>query len=46
MLVSMAPLYGLFELSLVLARAFGRPPSEEDEAEAVRGEAGGAAAAP
>jgi sec-independent protein translocase protein TatC len=47
MLISMAPLYGLFELSLVLARAFGRPPGEDvDEAEAVRGEAGGAAAAP
>jgi sec-independent protein translocase protein TatC len=47
MLISMAPLYALFELSLLLAKAFGRPPGEEvDEAEAVRGEAGGAAAAP
>ncbi len=27
MLISMAPLYGLFELSLVLARRFGRPPA-------------------
>jgi sec-independent protein translocase protein TatC len=26
MLISMAPLYALFELSLVLARRFGRPP--------------------
>jgi sec-independent protein translocase protein TatC len=26
MLISMAPLYGLFEISLVLARKFGRPP--------------------
>ncbi|MGH2990972.1 MAG: twin-arginine translocase subunit TatC [Solirubrobacterales bacterium] len=26
MLISMAPLYGLFELSLALAKAFGRPP--------------------
>jgi sec-independent protein translocase protein TatC len=28
MLISMAPLYGLFELSLLLARAFGRPATE------------------
>jgi len=27
MLISMAPLYGLFELSLLLARRFGRPPA-------------------
>ncbi len=27
MLISMAPLYVLFELSLVLARRFGRPPA-------------------
>lgn len=27
MLISMAPLYALFELSLVLARKFGRPPA-------------------
>ena len=27
MLISMAPLYALFELSLVLARRFGRPPA-------------------
>jgi sec-independent protein translocase protein TatC len=27
MLLSMAPLYGLFEISLVLARRFGRPPA-------------------
>ncbi len=27
MLISMAPLYGLFEISLVLARKFGRPPA-------------------
>ncbi|MGH2994188.1 MAG: twin-arginine translocase subunit TatC [Solirubrobacterales bacterium] len=26
MLISMAPLYGLFELSVLLAKAFGRPP--------------------
>lgn len=45
MLLSMAPLYGLFELSLALARVFGRPPPEEVD-EAVPGEAGGAAAAP
>ena len=31
MVISMIPLYGLFELSLVLARAFGRPPGEPDE---------------
>jgi sec-independent protein translocase protein TatC len=29
MLISMAPLYLLFEFSLVLARAFGRPPDDE-----------------
>ena len=29
MLISMAPLYLLFEFSLVLARAFGRPPDEQ-----------------
>jgi sec-independent protein translocase protein TatC len=28
MLISMVPLYGLFELSLLLARAFGRPSEE------------------
>jgi sec-independent protein translocase protein TatC len=34
MLLAMAPLYGLFEFSLVLARAVGRPPGEaEEEAE-------------
>ena len=27
MLISMAPLYALFEISLVLARRFGRPPA-------------------
>jgi sec-independent protein translocase protein TatC len=32
MLISMLPLYLLFELSLLLARAFGRPPDEVDEA--------------
>src|SRR6266511_3513112 len=32
MLISMAPLLLLFELSLVLARAFGRPPEPEGEA--------------
>jgi sec-independent protein translocase protein TatC len=26
MVISMAPLYALFELSLLLARRFGRPP--------------------
>ena len=31
MLLAMAPLYGLFELSLVLARSFGQPPSEAEE---------------
>lgn len=30
MLISMAPLYLLFEFSLVLARTFGRPPGEDD----------------
>ena len=30
MLISMAPLYLLFEFSLVLAKAFGRPPDEEE----------------
>ena len=34
MLISMAPLVLLFELSILLARAFGRPPEEETEAEA------------
>ena len=29
MLVSMAPLYALFEVSLALAKVFGRPPGEE-----------------
>ena len=29
MLISMAPLYLLFEFSLVLARSFGRPPDED-----------------
>ena len=28
MLISMAPLYGLFELSILLARAFARPATE------------------
>ncbi len=37
MLISMAPLYGLFELSLVLARAFGRPASELAEDSEVEG---------
>jgi sec-independent protein translocase protein TatC len=46
MLISMAPLYGLFELSLLFAKTFGRPPDSLEDAEAVRGEAGGAAAAP
>ena len=31
MLLAMAPLYGLFELSLLLARTFGRPPGEAEE---------------
>ena len=31
MILSMAPLYLLFEFSLVLARSFGRPPGEDDE---------------
>lgn len=31
MLISMAPLYGLFEFSLVIAKAFGRPPGLEDQ---------------
>jgi sec-independent protein translocase protein TatC len=34
MLISMAPLMLLFEGSLLLARAFGRPPSDEVETEA------------
>ncbi len=37
MLLAMAPLYALFELSLVLARAFGRPASELDEETEVEG---------
>ena len=46
MLISMAPLYGLFELSLALAKVFGRPPGEEaDEADPVPPDAGGTAAA-
>lgn len=34
MLISMAPLYGLFELSLLLARAFGGPAAERPAAAA------------
>ena len=30
MLISMLPLYLLFEFSLILARAFGRPPDEAE----------------
>jgi sec-independent protein translocase protein TatC len=45
MLISMLPLYLLFEFSLLLARAFGRPPGEEaDEPEPVPPGAGGATA--
>jgi sec-independent protein translocase protein TatC len=46
MLISMLPLYLLFEFSLLLARAFGRPPDEEeaDEPEPVPPGAGGATA--
>jgi sec-independent protein translocase protein TatC len=45
MLISMLPLYLLFEFSLLLARAFGRPPGEEaDEPELVPPGAGGATA--
>lgn len=32
MLLSMAPLYGLFELSLALAKAFGKPAGEPQPA--------------
>src|SRR5215207_5960046 len=47
MLLAMAPLYGLFELSLALAKVFGRPPGEADEeADTVSADAGGATAAP
>ena len=44
MLISMAPLYLLFEFSLALAKVFGRPPGEEeaDEPEPVPPGAGGA----
>lgn len=44
MLISMAPLYLLFEFSLMLAKAFGRPPGEEaeEESEPVPPGAGGA----
>jgi Sec-independent protein secretion pathway component TatC len=46
MLISMAPLYALFEISLALAKVFGRPPGEEaDDSEPVPGGAGGAEAA-
>ena len=45
MLISMAPLYALFEFSLALAKVFGRPPGEEaDETEPVPPDAGGATA--
>jgi sec-independent protein translocase protein TatC len=46
MLISMLPLYLLFELSLLLAKAFGRPPGKEeaDEADPVPPGAGGATA--
>ena len=40
MLISMAPLYLLFEFSLVLARAFGRPPDDAvDDADSVAADA-------
>ncbi len=46
MLISMAPLYALFEFSLALAKIFGRPPGEEaDDTEPVPPDAGGTAAA-
>lgn len=45
MLISMLPLYLLFEFSLVLARAFGRPPGEESEPETPPTRTGGEAAA-
>lgn len=45
MLISMLPLYLLFEFSLVLARTFGRPPGEEAEPEPPAPDAGGQAAA-
>jgi sec-independent protein translocase protein TatC len=46
MLIAMAPLYALFEFSLVLARAFGRPPGEEtdEDVDPVPPGAGGATA--
>ncbi|MEJ7875406.1 MAG: twin-arginine translocase subunit TatC [Solirubrobacterales bacterium] len=31
MIISMAPLYILFEFSLIMARRFGRPPGEDEE---------------
>ena len=37
MLICMAPLYLLFELSLVLARRFGRPPEEREPGAGVEG---------
>jgi sec-independent protein translocase protein TatC len=47
MLLAMAPLYGLFEFSLVLARAFGRAPGldEDDDDDTEPTEPGGTAAA-
>lgn len=47
MLLAMAPLYALFEFSLVLAKSFGRPPGEEEseDSESVPPDAGGTAAA-
>lgn len=48
MLLAMAPLYGLFEFSLVLARAFGRAPGldaeEDQDSDSVPPEGGAAAA--
>lgn len=45
MLISMLPLYLLFEFSLMLAKAFGRPPGEPDEAAQPPPGTGGEAAA-
>jgi sec-independent protein translocase protein TatC len=46
MVLAMAPLYALFELSLVLARAFGQPPDELAEEAELRGSDAPAQGAP
>jgi sec-independent protein translocase protein TatC len=46
MILAMAPLYALFELSLVLTRAFGHPPGELADETELRGSDAPAQGAP